>query len=205
MIRHIVFDMGNVLLRFDTRGAAAAHTDNPADADLLRRLTIGSPWWVTMDRGGDEQDALQGMLTDLPERLHPNAKALMEDWDAFLFPEAAVVDLAEELLDKGYGLYLLSNTSWRFQEFRRKLPVLERFQGLVLSCEEALLKPDPAIYRRLFDRYGLPPEECFFIDDNPLNVECAWHLGMAAHRFLGDAAALRRALKEKGVDAGSFS
>lgn len=192
--------MGDVLLRFDTRGAAAAHTDTPADADLLRRMTIESPWWTAMDRGGDEGEALRGMLPDLPERLRPNAQALMGDWDRFLFPIAATVDLAEELLGKGYGLYLLSNTPWRFQRFRAKLPVLERFRGLVLSCEEGLLKPDPALYHRLFDRYGLAPEECFFIDDSSPNIECARHLGMAACRFLGDAAALRRDLREKGVD-----
>jgi len=201
MIRQIVFDMGNVLLRFDTRGAAAAHTESPADAELLRRMTMESPWWQAMDRGGDERDALRGMLPDLPERLRPSAGALMEDWDRFLFPIADTVDLAEELIGKGYGLYLLSNTPWRFQRFRAKLPVLERFRGLVLSCEEGLLKPDPALYRRLFDRCGLAPEECFFIDDNSPNIECARYLGMTAHRFLGDAAALRRDLREKGVDA----
>jgi len=200
MIRQIVFDMGNVLLRFDTLGAAAAHADSPADAELLRRMTIESPWWSAMDRGGDEKDVLRGMLPDLPERLHPNAKALMEDWDGFLFPIANMVDLAEELVGKGYGLYLLSNTPWRFRKFRVKLPVLERFRGLVLSCEEGLLKPDPALYHRLFDRYGLAPEECFFIDDNSPNIECARYLGMAAHRFSGDVAALRRDLREKGVD-----
>jgi len=200
MIRQIVFDMGNVLLRFDTMGAAAAHADSPADAELLRRMTIESPWWPAMDRGGAEKDALNGMLPDLPKRLHPNAEALLEDWDAFLFPLAATVDLAEELAGKGYDLYLLSNTPWRFRKFRGKLPVLEQFQGLVLSCEEGLLKPDPALYRRLFDRYGLAPEECFFIDDSSPNIECARYLGMTAHRFLGDAAALRRDLREKGVD-----
>lgn len=201
MIRSIVFDMGNVLLRFDTRGLVRSHTGSDGDADLLWRAGPGGPWWNRLDRGGDEGEVLEGILRDLPERLWPNARAMMERWDDFLTPIPETVALAKELGEKGYGLYLLSNTPRRFQRFRTKLPVLEQFDGLVRSCDEGLLKPDPALYRVLFDRYGLKPEECFFIDDNPMNVECAWHLGMRAHRFQGDVTALRRELRDCGVDA----
>lgn len=200
MIRNVVFDMGNVLLRFDTRGAAAAFAAAPGDAELLHQGVFQSPWWIRMDRGGDEETSLGGMLRELPQRLWPDVRELMERWDDFLIPIDGVIALAEELGEKGYRLYLLSNTSVRFRRFFGKLPVLRDFSGLVLSFEEGLLKPEPEFYRRLFDRYALRPEECFFIDDSPPNIEAAWNLGMEGFRFRGDVDALRRGLRSAGVD-----
>ena len=200
MIRQIVFDMGDVLLDFDTHGAAAAFADTVEDAALLHREVLQSPWWIYLDRGGAEETALAAMFKALPVRLRPNARQLMERWDEWLIPDLSVNDLARELAGKGYGLYLLSNTSERFQRFREKLPVLSVFQGLVLSYEEKLLKPDPAFYQRLLERYGLRSEECFFVDDSPSNVECARYLGMAGHCFRTGTAALRRELRDCGVD-----
>ncbi len=200
MIRNIVFDMGGVLLRFDSRGLARAHTETEDDAKLLWRATLGGAWWHRLDRGGGDDEVLSKMLPDLPERLWPNAKALMEDWDESLAPNGEMVALAEELGENGYPRYLLSNTPWRFTRFRVKLPVLERFDGLVLSCQEGLIKPDPALYRLMFDRYGLKPEECFFIDDNSINIEGARFVGMSAHHFSGDMSALRRDLAAHGVN-----
>ncbi len=200
MIRNVVFDMGNVLLNFDTRGAAAAFAAAPGDAELLHQGVFQSPWWIRMDRGGDEETSLDGMLRELPQRLHGPARRLVAAFDQWLTPADGVIALAEELAGRGCPLYLLSNTSVRFRQFREKLPVLKDFAGLVLSFEEGLLKPEPALYRRLFDRYALRPEECFFIDDAPANIEAAWNLGMEGFCFRGGVDALRRGLRSAGVD-----
>ena len=200
MIRNIVFDMGNVLLDFHTLEAAQAFTDTEEDARLLLRETIDSAPWVRIDRGGDVETSFQEMLCNLPQRLHGNAGALMERWDEWLFP-TPVNDLALELKEKGYSIYLLSNTSARFARFSAKAPAIARMDGVVLSWEEGLLKPDPELYRVLFRRYDLQAEECFFIDDNPLNIECARFLGMKGFCFHGDVSALRAALRECKVEA----
>lgn len=200
MIRNIVFDMGNVLLDFHTLEAAQAFTETEEDARLLLRETIDSAPWVSIDRGGDPDAAFQEMLRALPRRLHDNARRLMERWDEWLFP-TPVNHLALELKEKGYGIYLLSNTSQRFERFSSKSSAIPQMDGAVLSWRERLLKPDPAIYRVLFDRYGLKAEECFFVDDNPLNIECARFLGMEGFCYHGEPDALRGELKYCGVEA----
>lgn len=198
MIRNVVFDMGNVLLDFPTRSAVNSVAESGEEAALLHREVFESPWWVRIDRGGDVETSLNGMLRALPEGLHEKARRLMETWTDWLFP-TPVNDLIPQLRANGYGTYLLSNTSEQFQQFREKAPAIGQMDGIVLSCEEKLLKPDPALYRRLFDRYGLNAEECFFIDDNPLNIECARWLGMEGFWYQGDAAALKEELTQQGV------
>lgn len=200
MIRNIVFDMGNVLLDFRTLEAAQAFTETEEDARLLLRETIESAPWISIDRGEDADRAFQEMLRSLPERLHENARQLMERWDEWLFP-TPVNGLAVELKEKGYGVYLLSNTSRRFERFSSKAPAIAEMDGMILSWKEGVLKPDPAIYRLLFDRYGLRAEECFFVDDAPLNIECARHLGMEGFCYHGESDALRGELRRWGVEA----
>ncbi len=189
--------MGGVLVRFDTRSAAEAHA--PEDAGLLRHGVFESPWWIYTDRGGDPETALREMLKELPERLHAPARALMEDWVNWFIPIDGMLELAEELTASEQGVYLLSNMPWLYRNFEKKPAVLSKFDGCVYSCEEGLLKPDPAFFRRLFERFSLKPEECFFVDDYAPNVECARYLGMRAHRFEGNVPALRRDLAGNGV------
>ena len=62
------------------------------------------------------------------------------------------------------------------------------------------VKPDPAIYETLLTRYGLSAAECFFIDDLPANIAAAKDAGMAVFVYGGDVDALRRALREAGVE-----
>ncbi len=197
MIRHIVFDMGGVLVKFGTQAAAEAHA--PEDAGLLRHAVFESPWWIYTDRGGEAKVALAEMCRELPERLHAAAEALMEDWVNWFFPIDGTLALAEELTASECGVYLLSNMPWQYRNSDKKPAVLSKFDGCVYSCEEGLLKPDPAFFRRLFNRFSLEPEECFFVDDYAPNIECARYLGMRAHRFEGDVCALRRDLIENGV------
>lgn len=93
---------------------------------------------------------------------------ILSDWylDA-LYPKEGMDLVQKDLLDRGIRLYILSNTGFTFHKFCYKIRYYDRFSGQILSCEERLMKPDPAIYRRLCDRFSLEPSECLFIDDLP--------------------------------------
>ena len=199
MIRQVIFDVGGVLLDFDPAAMVAAATKDPADAALLRREIFSHADWNRLDRGEREEVVLSSMKTRLPERLWPQAESIMANWHQSLRPKEDTGELVRELHALGYPLYILSNAPWRFLVFRDLVPGYERMTGVVLSCEEGLLKPDPALFRRMLDRFGFQPEECFFIDDSPLNIEAAQWCGMGAFQFRQDLPELRSALHAAGV------
>lgn len=199
MVKQVIFDVGGVLLDFDPERMVRFATDDPADAALLRREIFSHADWNRLDRGEGEETVLRSMETRLPERLHPRAEAIMAHWHESLRAKEETGELAEELHGLGYPLYILSNAPWRFLKFRDLVPAYGLMTGVMLSCEEGLLKPDPALFRRLFDRFGLRPGECFFIDDSPLNIEAAQWCGMGAFQFRQDMTELRAALRAAGV------
>ena len=91
--------------------------------------------------------------------------------------------LIADLKAAGYRLYVLSNMSKEFIEFLRRVPVYRHFDGEVVSCEERVVKPDPAIFRILLERYGLQPSETLFIDDRAANVDAARGCGIEGFLF----------------------
>ena len=195
----VIFDMGGVLMDFDTRGLAAAFTETEEDAALLYREVFKDVDWIAMDRGESETASLKRMKERLPRRLHASAEQLIARWDEYLAPIPEMNELARELDGMGVSLYLLSNIPDRFYRFRERIPVWPLMRGALLSFEEHLLKPDLEIYRRLFSRFGLLPEDCFFVDDSNANIEAAQWCGMQGCLYRGDAGEVRSALRRAGI------
>ena len=201
MIRQVVFDMGNVLIEWDPDKIIARNGLAGDDAKLLRREVFDGMEWVTMDRGTMGQDeGLERICRRLPERLHDAAERCVRDWwkPDFVYIEG-VEALIREIHALGYGLYILSNaTSFLHDSFDR-LPAHECFRGLLVSADEKLLKPQHEIYERFFEKFGLDPAECFFIDNSPLNIDGARCAGLRGTVFFRDMARLRRELNEAGI------
>ena len=110
-----------------------------------------------------------------------------------------MADLARELKALGYPLYLLSNAGTNQKDYWPLIPGSECFDGRLISADVRLLKPEPEIYRLLYETFSLKPEECFFIDDAPGNIEGAFETGMPGFVFRGDVGKLRAALIARGV------
>lgn len=194
-IKNIVFDMGNVLMRFDGPYFAAQFTDSEADAAELNRALFGSPTWSLLDSGTVSYETmLRVARAHLDERLWPNLDACFAGWAAHSTPIDETNALAAELKAEGYGIYLLSNAGTRIHEQLDHMPAWDLMDGAVVSAEERMMKPDPGIYALLCERYGLDPAECLFVDDNADNCEGARVAGMRAVRYTGDASVIRDAL-----------
>lgn len=201
MIQQVIFDVGGVLLDFDPRAMVALATGEEADAQFLLREIFHHSDWSRLDRGADgEEEIFSSMKSRLPQRLWPAADRIRESWHETLKPKEEMGELARELDGMGVPLYILSNAPYRFYRFQDRIPCWGKMKGVMLSCEEKLLKPDPALFRRLFDRFDLKPEESFFIDDSPLNIEAAHWCGLAAFQYRSDMPQLRRALRSAGVE-----
>lgn len=99
------------------------------------------------------------------------------------------------------GLPVYGLTNWSAETYPHGVaaaPVIQTFAGVVVSGQEGLVKPDPAIYRLLLTRYRLVAASTLFVDDRPENVAAAEQVGLAGHVFTG-AAELRRILTARGV------
>lgn len=187
-VKNIIFDMGNVLMTFDGPSIAAHFTDTPADAALLQNALFGSSTWALLDSGTiTHETMLRVAAAHLPERLHPNLRACMARWPDYSEPIEAVNDLAIRLKGEGYGIYVLTNASTRVMDQLGHAPAIPYLDGYVVSGIERLMKPDPAIFTLLCERYGLDPASCLFVDDNADNCVGARVAGMHAYRFTGDA------------------
>ena len=201
MIQNIIFDMGQVLIRWQP-GMLIEHLKLPeTDQALVIREVFQSMEWVQLDRGTiSEEDAAAAMCARLPAHLHVAAQTLVMDWwKRPLAPMPGMGELVRELKGEGYGIYLLSNASLRLRSYFHRIPGSECFDGLLVSAEEKLIKPQHEIYERLFETFSLEPETCFFIDDSPANIEGAFCAGMGGAIFRGDVSALRRELIRNGI------
>ena len=103
-----------------------------------------------------------------------------------------------DLKNQGYRLYLCSNASLRMLDcYQDTIPGIRLFDGVLFSAEVKGVKPQKEMYGHLFRRFGLKPEECFFVDDLPANIQAARECGMDGYCFGdGDVMRLREILKE---------
>jgi 2-haloacid dehalogenase len=194
-----VFDVGGVLIDWDPRHLYRRLIADEAARERFLAEVCPPAWNLEMDRG-------RPWAVGVAERvaLFPDQAALIRAFDA-RWPEmvaGAFVDtvaLFEALLATGRPVYGITNFSVaKFAIARCRFPFLARFAGIVVSGEEGLVKPDPAIYRRLLSRHGLAAGGCLFIDDVAANVDGARAAGMQAVQYTG-AAALRAELVGRGL------
>lgn len=178
-MKNIVFDLGQVLFRRDPGKCT------PEFIEFFRFIRSRElpRFWNEYDRG---TLAVEEVIEELC-RHNGCGRAVAEGHLRTAIerqePVRATERLIGELKAAGYRLYVLSNMSREFIDFLRRFPVYALFDGEVVSCEEGLCKPEPAIYRLLLDRYGLDPAETLFTDDRPDNIEAARAVGIRAVLF----------------------
>ena len=201
MIDTIVFDMGQVLIHWDGAALLEKYGLEQEDKRLLLEELFGDVEWVMLDRGTlPFEQAIKAVCARVPERLHGVVREVITGWWLQpLRPIEGMAQLIRELKESGCGIYLLSNASLPLRTYFPRIPGAEYFDGLMVSAEEKLLKPNPEIFRRLLDRFGLEAERCFFVDDSPANVEGALRVGLSGCVFRGSVSQLRDRLRRAGI------
>jgi 2-haloacid dehalogenase len=191
-IAAVVFDVGNVLIEWDPRHLyRKIFRDSSGQPDEAR-----ISWFlenVCTQAWNERQDAGRSLVEGTSELVarHPDLAA---EITAFYgrFQEmipgeiGGSVVLLKALSLRGRPLYGLSNyTRETFRETKARFQFFDLFDGIVVSGEEGVMKPDPEVYRRLLARYSLQAETTLFIDDNAANIAAAAALGFATHHFRG--------------------
>ncbi|HHV31466.1 HAD family hydrolase [Caproiciproducens sp. LBM24188] len=185
MIKNIVFDMGNVLLAYTPQEYMKTITsDEAAAAAVLKELFQGEEWRQLDEGTITEEDAVRQVSARIPQYAASVQKA-MDNWHSDLTPMCGMPEIIKALKQNGYAIYLLSNTSLRFFQYQNKVEMFRYFDGFLVSAKEKLLKPDPAIFQCLCERYHLVPDECLFIDDLQTNIDGSEKAGFHGHRFQG--------------------
>ena len=201
MIKNIIFDMGQVLIHWRPHMFTGHYGLEEAEEQLLIKELFTNMEWPQLDRGTiSDEEAIASVSKRLPEKLHPIVEDVITGWWKLpLVPMEGMEDLIRGLKENGYRIYLLSNASICLRQYFHRIPGSQYFDGHIVSSEHKLLKPQPEIYETLFERYNLVPEECFFIDDSPYNIEGAYMCGMTGAVFHGDVEELRYNLQNAGI------
>ena len=198
--RVVVFDFGGVLINWNPRHLYRklfAGDDAAMESFLANVCT--TEWNERQDAGRSFADAVADLLPRHAAQADLIA-AFGHRFDEMIAGAIeGTVDILAELRRAGVPRYGLTNWSAEtFRPQRGRFEFLSWFDGIVVSGEEGVIKPDPRIFRILFERYGIVPEDAVFIDDNPANAAAAAALGMHGIHFRSPEA-LRRELEALGL------
>ena len=198
-VEAVVFDVGRVLYQWQLAHLFEKIVSDPGRLAKLLDEVVTEEWHF-------EADAGRSLADMVPERI-----ALYPDFEAEIRAYAARFNetipgpvpgshaLVERLDARGIPLFAITNFGAEFWAgFRPTAPIFDRFGQIVVSGEEKLAKPDPAIFALAQDRFGKPAEAMLFIDDNPANVEAAAACGWQVHHFT-QASALEGDLASRGL------
>lgn len=185
-VKAAVFDLGGVLIDWDPRYLYRKLLADEGEVEEFLATVCTPEWNAEQDRGRPFAEG----VAELVERHPAHAAAIAafhERWPEMLAGDIpGAVELLAELRATGLPLYALTN--WSAETFvvaRERFAFLDWFDGLLVSGEERIIKPDPAIFELLLDRFGLDPGSTFYVDDSPANVAAAAALGLDAVRFTG--------------------
>lgn len=192
MIQNLIFDFGNVIIRFDPDYIVSQTVSDPEEHALLTEAIFEQKRFESYDIGHHSpKEHKEHTRRLLPEALHEKSDKILDTWYKYLPVICGMDKIVKDAKKAGYGVYILSNINREFLENRHKVEVLSLFDGARFSSQIQHIKPDPVIYHSLLDEYGLKAEECLFIDDRQVNIDGGEALGIKGYLFDGDAGKLR--------------
>lgn len=191
-VHNIVFDIGNVLVRWEPLKVIQRVFPN-VDAQALFQAM--RPIWLDLNLGKlTEEEAVQQYenLLNFPKE---KFQQLMLGFKESQIPIEGSLELLKELKQLGYSLFSITDNIHEIMVYHRQHSTFpEYFKDIIVSADLGVLKPDPKIYQNLLDKHQLKAEECVFFDDLLTNVEGAKAVGMHAFLFT-DTATCRKDLE----------
>lgn len=195
----VIFDVGNVLFRWDRRAIYERLIEDDRALDAFLDEVVSLDWHAQHDMGVPFADTSRALIERFPDHAELIAAYGPRFKDSLQHMVPGMETLLGELDAAGVPLFAITNFhDGFFAAFRASRPdVFDRFRDIVVSGEERMMKPDAAIYHLALDRFGLRPEQAVFIDDSRANVDAADAIGIHGLHFT-DAETLRRDLAELG-------
>ena len=191
----VIFDIGNVLYRWDLRCLFDKLIDDPEELDWFLTHVVTPGWHFQHDAGRPFAAMVAERSREFPQYADHILAYSRRFPETIPGPVDGMLEIVRALAKRGIPLFAISNfgaESWA--QFRPRAPIFDIFADIVISGEEKLIKPDSSIFELALDRFGRRAEQCLFIDDRQDNIEAAESVGMAGHHFQ-DAIRLESDLK----------
>ena len=198
MIKNLVFDFGNVLIRYEPSYIVSNYVTDPEDAALITKVLFDRLYWDPLDDGSiTDEEVVRYSCARLPERLHGICREIYYNWGKHLPEIPGMWELVRRVKrEYGVSVYLLSNIGSLFTSFEHLYPIFDEMEDLIFSALVGHVKPDYDMFEYLCERTGIRPEETLFIDDAKRNIDGAGAFGIKGYLFDGDAAGLSIYLDE---------
>ncbi len=184
-IETVIFDLGGVLIDWNPEYVFRQVFEDPAEMQYFLTEVCSPEWNEQQDAGRTLQEATELLVGQFPH-YEPQIRTYYDRWKDML--GGAIQDTVQilKVLHKQNKHRLYALTNWSHETFPTALELfdfLHLFEGILVSGEEKMLKPDPRIYALILSRYNIDAGKTLFIDDNPKNVKGALEAGLNAVRF----------------------
>jgi len=184
MIKNLVLDIGNVIGEWDANRLCGSVFDSTEDQQTALKETVQHADWLNLDRG---TISLADAIANAQARTHLDRDKIAQiyhELPASLTPITSTMEAMQRASDVGVPMYILSNMQVHAWEYLVNTHACFALcDGVVVSFETGLIKPDPKIYHHLTERFSLKPEECIFVDDMQENVDAARACGWQAEQL----------------------
>jgi len=194
-----VFDLGGVFVDWNPMYLFRKLFDSEEDAQWFQDNICTLAWNLEFDAGEIYAEGVAKLITRFPKYWR-EIQAYDLRWKETLGHHIqGTIDIHNELVEQEIPTFAITNFSWeKWVSCLPDWPFLEKFDGVIVSGLEGLVKPDPRLYRVFCERYSLAPDNCVFIDDSEQNIVAARKFGMHGIHFK-DPAMLRKELIALGL------
>ena len=196
MIKNLIFDFGKVLVDYDFEAFFRKYIPDTERCQAFTPVLYNEEVQAMLDREDRPFDVIMEEIIARNKEFEPEIHIFNEHYPEIVTNEVeGMFDLLTKLKSEGYKLYGLTNWCSKVYITMAQFPIFKLLDGQIISSEEKVIKPEPEIYNRLFDKFNLKPEECIFADDREENIEGGRRLGMDGIVFT-DAKHYERELRE---------
>jgi putative hydrolase of the HAD superfamily len=193
--RNVIFDLGGVVFDWNPDHIVSRVQPVPELRAALKEALFGHADWRMFDRGTLTEPELTQRLQRRLGPTQPKVDAILDAVRNSLVEKPETLELMRTLQERGTPLYCLSNMPASiYTHLRRRHSFWDVFNGIVISGEVQMMKPEPEVFRHLLEKYNLRPQETVFIDDLLANIQAAEQVGLRTILFK-DAAQCRRELE----------
>ena len=206
MIKNIIFDLGNVIVKNPNIDVVRQFFKDENDAQTFNEYIFKSDFWKMMDLGKISNIEVADIIREkklINVKNYTEVEEFLLNWFKKCSVNADIMDLGKELKKHGYNIYILSNMAKEtFKFFSSKYNFFDMADGIVISANEGIKKPDKKIFEILLNRYSLKPQESLLIDDDDTNktLEVANCIGINGRRVkANDLKDIKLLLQENNI------